>query len=407
MHRLEVFNPTMLRKMSVWCALAIVIGGFVGITSTLFLHSVGWAIDVRKSHPWLILFLPVVGYLVAYFYKIYGRDVQLGNDLIIEEIHEPKKSIPFRIVPMMFAVTVISHFFGASVGREGAAVQMGSGIADQFSKYLGRFLNNRKLILMMGMSAGFASIFGTPIAGAIFGFEVLFIGTLLYDALLPCLFAAVAGYYTTVLLGVIHPHYFFMNIPQLSIAGFFSSIVAGIVFGYAAKFFVWSLHKLKKLYIEKIPNNLYHPVLGGLVLILSYYAIGSDRYHSLGEEVIRASFTQHIYPWDFLGKIFMTVVSVGSGFRGGEVMSLFYIGSTLGNALSWILPLGYPILAALGFVSVFAGAANVPIACVILAFELFGPGIGVYAALAVVASYLFSGSSGIYHSQRTNFKKNI
>lgn len=407
MHKYEAFNPTMLKRMSVWCTLAIVIGGFSGLASTLFLHSVDWAINTRKAHPWLILFLPIIGYLIALFYQRYGTEIEQGNNLIIEEIHEPKKTIPFIVVPAIFFSTVIAHLFGASVGREGGAVQMGSGIADQFSKYLNKFFNNRKLILMMGMSAGFASIFGTPISGAIFGFEVLFIGTLIYDALLPCLVAAIAGYYTTVLLGVVHPHYFFMDIPQLSVMGFLSALVAGTFFGYTAKFYVWLLHRVKNYYKEKIPNNLYHPFIGGLVLILSYYAIGSDRYHSLGEEIIQASFTQHVYPWDFLGKIFMTVVSIGSGFRGGEVMSLFYIGSTLGNALSYILPLNYPILAALGFVSVFAGAANVPIASVILAFELFGPGIGAYAALAVVASYLFSGGSGIYHSQRTRYEKNI
>lgn len=393
--------------MIVWCSLAIVIGILSGIASTLFLHTVEWAITFRREHSWMILFLPLVGFLVAWFYNLYGRDIEGGNNLILEEIHQPQKTIPFRMVPMIFLGATLSHLFGASVGREGAAVQMGAGISDQFSKYLDKFFKNRKLILMMGMSAGFASIFGAPIAGAIFGFEVLFIGTLVYDALLPCLVAAIAGYYTALLLGVIHPHYLFMEIPNLSLPGFLSAIVAGIIFGYTAKLFVWSLHKVKEIYQKHVPNKLYHPIIGGVIVAASFYAIGSDRYHNLGEEIIRASFTQHVYPWDFLGKIFMTVVSVGSGFKGGEVMSLFYIGSTLGNSLAYILPLDYPILAALGFVSVFAGAANVPIASVILAFELFGPGIGAYAALAVVASYLFSGGSGIYHSQRTHLEKNI
>lgn len=407
LEKLKSLEPSLLKKMVVWCSLAALIGILAGIASTLFLHSVEWAITFRRAHSWIILFLPLVGFLVAWFYKVYGNDVEKGNNLIIDEIHEPKKTIPFRMVPMIFFGAVISHLFGASVGREGAAVQMGGGISDQFAKFLGRFFKNRRLILMMGMSAGFSSIFGTPIAGAIFGFEVLFIGTLVYDALLPCLIAAISGYYTALLLGVSHPHYFFMEIPTVSIPGILSAVAAGVVFGYAAKFFSWSLHKVKDVLNEKIKNNLLHPVLGGVVLVAAYFIVGSDRYHSLGEEIIRASFTQHVYPWDFMGKIFMTVLSVGSGFRGGEVMSLFYIGSTLGNTLSFILPLDYPILAALGFVSVFAGAANTPIAGVILAFELFGPGIGVYASIAVVASYLFSGKRGIYHSQRTRIEKNI
>nr|BDT26740.1 chloride channel protein [Bacteriovorax sp. HI3] len=404
---LDAFEPSMLKKMVVWCSLGAVIGALAGVSSTLFLHSIDWAISFRRAHSWIIVFLPLIGFLVAWFYKKYGSEVEKGNNLIIDEIHEPKKTIPFRMVPMIFAGGVISHLFGASVGREGAAVQMGGGISDQFAKYLDRFFKNRRLILMMGMSAGFSSIFGTPIAGAIFGFEVLFIGTMIYDALLPCLIAAISGYYTAILLGVTHPHYFFMDVPQVSIPGILSAVIAGVIFGYAAKFFSWMLHAVKDLLKEKISNNLFHPVVGGVLLVVAYFAIGSDRYHSLGEEVIRASFTQHMYPWDFLGKTFMTALSVGSGFKGGEVMSLFYIGATLGNSLSYILPLDYPILAALGFVSVFAGAANTPIAGVILAFELFGPGIGVYAALAVVASYLFSGKSGIYHSQRARVEKNI
>jgi H+/Cl- antiporter ClcA len=407
MDKSKTFEVQMFKKMIVWCSLAVVIGICAGVASTLFLHSVDWAIEFRRAHSWMIVFLPLVGFLVAWFYKTYGKEVQHGNNLIIDEIHKPTKTIPFRMVPMIFIGAVISHLFGASVGREGAAVQMGAGLSDQFSKYLGRFYNNRKLILMMGMSAGFSSIFGAPIAGAIFGFEVLFIGTLVYDALLPCLVAAVVGYYTALLLGVVHEHYFYMEIPSVSIPGILSAIIAGVAFGLTAKFFVWSLHALKDLYQEKIKNELLFPVIGGSILVVCYYLFGSDRYHSLGEEIIRASFTQHVYPWDFLGKIFTTALSVGSGFRGGEVMSLFYIGATLGNALAFILPLAYPILAALGFVSVFAGAANVPIASVILAFELFGPGIGVYAALAIVTSYLFSGRHGIYHSQRTHTEKNI
>jgi H+/Cl- antiporter ClcA len=402
-----MFEVQMLRKMVVWCILATLIGVCSGFASTLFLHSVGWAIEFRKAHSWIIVFLPLVGFLVAWFYKVYGHEVEGGNNLIMEEIHNPKKTIPFRMVPMIFFGATISHLFGASVGREGAAVQMGAGISDQFSKHLGKFYKNRRLILMMGMSAGFASIFGTPIAGAIFGFEVLVVGTLLYDALLPCLVAAVVGYYTALLLGVHHPLYFFMDVPQVNIAGLLSAIAAGVVFGYTAKLFVWSIHKVKELLAKHCQNKLLHPVIGGVVMVAAFYIFGSDRYHSLGEEVIRESFNQHMYPWDFLGKIFTTATSVGAGFKGGEVMSLFYIGSTLGNVLSYILPLDYPVLAALGFVSVFAGAVNTPIASVILAFELFGPGIGAYAALAIVASYLFSGKQSIYHSQRTHLEKNI
>lgn len=407
MKRLKMLEPTMIWKMIIWCLLGVIIGALSGVASTAFLASVDWAISFRRQHTWLIWFLPIAGFLVACFYKRYGTSVAGGNNLVLDEIHEPKKTIPFRMVPMIFISTVISHLFGASVGREGAAVQMSAGLSDQFSKYFGNFYSNRKLILKMGMSAGFASIFGTPIAGAIFGFEVLFVGTIVYDSLLPCLVAAIAGYYTALLLGVVHATYLTSPIAPVNLAGIISAIAAGVIFGYTAKFFVWSILTIQKMLTKIIKNPLYHPLFGGVVLIAFYYLVGSDRYINLGVEVIHQSFLERVYPWDFFGKIFSTATSVGSGFRGGEVMSLFYIGSTLGNTLSYFLALDLPVLAALGFVSVFAGAANTPIAGVLLAFEFFGPKIGVYASLAVVASYLFSGSHGIYHSQKTFLDKNI
>ncbi|MBY0415074.1 MAG: chloride channel protein [Bdellovibrionales bacterium] len=407
MNLLKMFETQLLKKMLVWCTLAVAIGVLAGFTSTLFLNSVDWAINFRKNHPFIIIFLPLSGFLMAYFYKSYGKDIEAGSNLIIEEIHDPKKTIPLRMMPMIFIGTVSSHLFGASVGREGAAVQMAASLSDQFSKHLGNIYNNRKIILMMGISAGFASVFGTPIAGAVFGLEVIFIGQLTYEAMLPCLVSAIAGFYTAHLLGVVHPVYFFSEKLEITIPGLFSAIIAGIAFGYAAKLFIWSLHQIKDFLKKHLTNTLFHPVIGGCLLVALYFLFGSDRYHSLGKEVIITSFNQHIYPWDFLVKIFMTALSVGSGFKGGEVMSLFYMGATLGNALSYFLPLGYPVLASLGFVSVFAGAANTPITGIILAYELFGPGIGVYAALAVVLSYLFSGTPGIYQTQRTYFDKNI
>ena len=404
---IHVLEPTLVYRLVLWCMLAVVIGVLSGIASTAFLKSVDCAISFRREHDWMIAFLPIVGYLVALFYNQFGTSVQKGNNLILDEVHSPSKFLPFRIVPMIFLSTVISHLFGASVGREGAAVQMGAGISDQFSKLFGKVYSNRKMILKMGMSAGFASVFGTPIAGAIFGFEVLFIGTLVYDSLLPCLVAAIVGYYTAIVLGVHHAVFLTTPVPSVDAAGIFTAIAAGIIFGYAAKLFVYSIGLVKKCLTKYVPKSIYHPFIGGVFVAGAYFILGTDRYHSLGEEVIHSSFTQLIYPWDFFGKIVMTASSIGAGFKGGEVMSLFYIGSTLGNTLSYIFPMDYPILAALGFVSVFAGAVNTPMTGVILAFEFFGPKLGVYASLSVVAAFLFSGREGIYHSQKSVVDKDI
>ncbi|MDO9184075.1 MAG: chloride channel protein [Bacteriovorax sp.] len=397
----------MTQQIFKWSLLAILVGLMAGVASCAFLVSINAAIEFRRTHQWLIIFLPISGALVAWFYSHYGQAVDGGNNLILDEIHEPKKLIPLRMAPMIFISSVLSHLFGASVGREGAAVQMSAGLSDQFSKYFGEYFDNRKIILMVGMSAGFSAIFGAPIAGTIFGMEVLFLGSLTYEALFPCLIASIIGYFTAIALGISYTHYAPIEIPPFTFLRIFSVALAGICFGLVARFFVWLLHKLKDFLASKFPNPIYRPFIGGLIIVFFFYLFGTDRYQNLGEDIINASFVKHVLPWDFVGKIFMTTISVGSGFRGGEVMSLFYIGSTLGNALSFILPLPIPLLAALGFVSVFAGASNTPVACLFLAFNFFGSEIGIYAGIAIVISYLFSGQKSLYHSQREHLLKKL
>jgi H+/Cl- antiporter ClcA len=375
----------------------ITIGVSSGVISFLFLKTLNFAINLRSNQPLMILGLPFAGAFVAWVYHKVGRDIDGGNNLIIDEIHSPTKRIPFKMVPMIFVASAISHLFGASVGREGAAVQMGAGVSDVFSKF---FNEHRKYFLMMGISAGFASIFGAPIGGTVFGMEVLSLSLVQTEAFFPCVIAAVAGYFTAYGLGLHHFPIASIEISSINISGLISALVAGVFFGLTARLFSWSIHSVKNIFSIKISNPILRPFLGGILVVICFYIFGNDRYLNLGEEVIHSSFIEHVYPWDFLGKIWMTALSVGSGFKGGEVMPLFYVGATLGNCLSYILWLPFPMLAALGFVSVFSGAANTPITGIILAMEFFGSEIGIYAALAVVTSYLFSGSHGIYSSQR-------
>jgi H+/Cl- antiporter ClcA len=377
----------------------IIIGISSGVVSYLFLKSLSFAVSFRVNHPLMILGLPVAGAFVAWVYHNIGRDIEGGNNLIIDEIHSPSKRIPFKMVPMIFIASTMSHLFGASVGREGAAVQMGAGLSDLLSRF---FHEHRKYFLMMGVSAGFASIFGAPIAGTIFGMEVLSLSLLQTEAFFPCLIAAIAGYFTAIVLGLHQTPIAIIEISSINILGLTSALVAGVFFGLTARLFSWSIHSAKNIFSVKIKNPILRPFIGGILVVVCFYIFGNDRYLNLGEEVIHSSFTEHVYPWDFLGKIWMTALSVGSGFKGGEVMPLFYVGATMGNCLSYILWLPYPMLAALGFVSVFSGAANTPITGIILAMEFFGSEISIYAALAVVTSYLFSGSLGIYSSQRGN-----
>jgi H+/Cl- antiporter ClcA len=388
-----------------WALLSIIVGLLAGITAYSFYQSINWAIDYRKSHQWIVIFLPISGLMVAWFYERHGQEVEGGSNLILDEIHEPQKHIPFRIVPMIFCSTILSHLFGASVGREGAAVQIGAGISDQFSKFMGHYFNNRRIVLMIGMSAGFSAIFGTPIAGAIFGIEILYLGLASLEAFFPCLLASLVGHYVASYLGLGYTKYTTISIPTFSLTNMLLVIVSAICFGIVARFFIWLLHFAKDLFNKYCSLPILRPFIGGVLIAIIFYFIGTDRYLGIGEEVIKATFIQQVYPWDFAAKILMTSLSLGAGFKGGEVMSLFYIGATLGNALSFIIPLSFSLLTALGFISVFSGASKAPLTSLALGITLFGGGIFIYAGIAVVVSYLVSGPIGIYKGERHFFKK--
>ncbi len=379
--------------------IAISVGMLAGICSWSFLHSINFAIMFRKEHAWIIYFLPIVGVIVSWCYMQLGKGIDSGSQLILEEIHSPQKHIAFRMVPMIFLSTVISHLFGASVGREGAAVQMGAGISDQFAKYFPKMISSRRVVLMIGISAGFAAIFGTPIAGALFGVEVLIVGAENIEAIFPCFLAAWVGHNSAMFLGVHHTLFPHPLVSEIQSWGILSSVIVGLCAGMVVRLFVWSMRSVKKMVSQITTNPILRPMTGGVVIIIFYFMMGNDRYLSLGEDVINESFIGHVHPWDFLGKIFSSSFSIGSGFRGGEVMSLFYIGATLGNSLSHILPLALPVLAALGFTAVFAGAANTPFASLFLALELFGSNITLYVFVAIIVSVMFSGKKGIYQNQ--------
>ncbi|MBB3181194.1 H+/Cl- antiporter ClcA [Variovorax sp. Sphag1AA] len=388
-----------------WLLLSTAVGALAGAASAVFLLALEAATSTRESHQWLIWCMPIAGFVVSWLYLKVGQRVEAGNNLLIDEIHDPQKVIPLRMVPLILGSTVLSHLVGASVGREGTAVQMGGALADQVTHAFKLKHEDRRILLMAGISAGFASIFGTPLAGALFGLEVLAIGKLRYDALLACVVAAIVGAQTTHFLGVHHTHYVAGTIPPLSVWGVTAVLLAGGVFGIVGMLFADATHWLSgfaKRYISYAPLR---PLIGGALIATAMWTVGGPRYAGLGIPVIVESFSQPVAPWDFAAKMAYTVASIGTGFKGGEVTPLFYIGATLGNAMAPLLHMPVPLLAALGFVAVFAGAANTPLACTLMAIELFGAEIGVYAVVACVLAYLFSGHTGIYRAQRVGHAK--
>ncbi len=400
-------SNSIIYYLTKWIFIALIIGSITGAVGAFFLNSLYQCSTFREEYFNIILLLPLAGLCIGGVYHYFGKTSNKGNNLIFETYYNTLEAprIPFRMLPFVLFGTLATHLFGGSAGREGTAVQIGATLAEQCSRFFKFTFTDRKTLLQMGIAAGFSAVFGTPLAATFFALEVVYVGQIYLKNALPCLLVALIADKFCLYFGGTHGHYIVDHIPDFEALQLFYSLCAGVCFGGASLLFS-SLKKYFTLLFKKyISFPPLRPFVGGCVLAIIIFTMGGTRHIGLGLPVIESAFYAPMYSYDFLVKIILTAFTLGAGFKGGEVTPLFFIGATLGNVLALIFPLPMSLLAAMGFIAVFAGATHTPIACLIMGIELFGIETGKYIAIAAVIAYLVSGKKGVYSAQKNELPK--
>ncbi len=396
----------LLLSVSKWTFLASLVGVLVGAATALFLKMLNWASVSMSAQPYYFLALPAAFVVSSLLVTKLAPDAEgHGTEKVIEAIHKRNGKIDPPVVPVKLASTIVTIAAGGSAGKEGPCAQIGAGISSLLADLLKFNDNDRRKVAICGISAGFASVFGTPIAGALFGVEILVVGDMFYSALLPSFISGIIGYHTALYLGAAYPTYpsivpqTFGTIPLLEVIG------GGIFFGLCSLLLIEGL-KLGEWAAKKlsIPKH-WKAVMGGAALAVFGLAF-STSYLGLGLDTLGPALQGARVPWDaFILKIAATTMTLSFGGSGGIVTPIFFIGSTAGSAYAQLLGLDLATFAAIGFVSVLAGSTNAPVSACIMAMELFGPGMAPFAAISCLISFLMAGHRSVYPSQMMKMAK--
>lgn len=394
-----------LKTLIKWLFLGTFIGFLVGSVCSIFGHMLVWANNYRLEHQWISMLLPIGGLLIVFMYRVWNNEDDKGTNTVISSIHS-NTGIRTRMAPLIYVSTIITHLFGGSAGREGAAIQLGGSIANRIGKELSLNDNDQRIIIMCGMSAGFSALFGAPMAAAIFSLEVISIGIMHYSALVPCVTASMTAHFLSGYLELKPEAFTVVSIPEFTPFIFVKIIVFAALAGCVSVMFCICLHQAGHLYKKYIKNRYLRIFVGGCLVLLLCAVLGTNEYLGSGQGIMEHIFHHEETKWySFLLKMVFTALTLGAGFKGGEIVPSFCIGAAFGCAVAALFGLPVTLVAACGMVGVFCGVTNCPITSLLFSFELFGFEGMPYYLTTVVVSYMLSGYYGLYHSQRIMYSK--
>ena len=394
-----------VKTLLFWLILAGAVGIICGVAGGAFHLAVSGVTTVRRNHSWLLYLLPFAGLLIVWTYRVWGMENDSGTNQIIASVRSEERP-PLKLAPLIFLSTVLTHLCGGSAGREGAALQIGGSLASGMGKLLRLDERSMQVMVMCGMSGLFSALFGTPLTAAVFSMEVVSVGVFHYSALFPGLLSAYAATGVTRLLGIEPEHYHLMGKPEL---GWLPMVKVGglaIICALLSILFCVVMHNSFRLYKKYIPNQYYRVLVGGIVVVLFTLLEGSGDYNGAGGHIIEGALAGSVaVPWAFLLKMVFTALSLGAGFRGGEIVPTFFVGATFGCAVAPLLGLNPAFGAAIGMIAMFCGVVNCPLASILLSVELFGSEAILFFAMACALSYLLSGKFSLYSSQKIVYSK--